>query len=125
MTEASVVGVYPLAAHESCYLIEVALVGVEHPVDFGDFGQPVDNVDPMDAQAPWMEWVLDATGLTALAGPWEPLPAESWHGDLRLAFHVHYLDVTRSLASPFGELALPTPSERPARLDALEYLPPD
>jgi hypothetical protein len=50
--------------------------------------------------------------------------AEALLGHFRLAFFFHYLRLEGPLVTPAGQLGLPPPSARPARLATLEYEPP-
>ncbi len=114
MTRAEVVGTYPVQGVD-CYLVEVALRDISEPVDLGGFTQPEDGIDRASWQAPYMEWLLDESGEKVLSGPWLPVgPLDLGPTCLRVAFHLHFLDPARPLASPFGFLDLPTPTDRPA-----------
>jgi hypothetical protein len=41
-----------------------------------------------------------------------------------LVFFFLYLDTELPLVTPFGDIRVPTPTERPARLDGIEYEEP-
>jgi hypothetical protein len=68
-------------------------------------------LDPSGERVEWDLW--DRTGDEAL-----------WRGDVRLVFFFHYLDTELPLVTPFGDIRVPTPTERPARLDGIEYEEP-
>jgi len=90
------------------------------------FTQPEDGIDRASWQVPYMEWLLDESGENVLSGPWLPLtPLEPGPACLRVAFHLHFLDRSRPLSSPFGDLDLPDPTDAPSRLAQLTYEPPD
>jgi hypothetical protein len=112
-----VLGVYAVPeAREPCQLIEVAVTDA-FEFDVGDFtqetpGQPRDNW-----QVPWDERFLNG------AGDAED-PTAGAQGNVRLAFFFHDLDPARPLITPFGTVPLPEPTERPARLQWLQYEEP-
>ncbi len=124
--EATVLGVYPVRARERCHLIEVRISGLESPFDFGAITQPMDGVGRSFWQVPWMEVLLSADGTRILArSPELSQHRDLLRGDVRVAFFLHDLDLTRALETPFGNLDIPEPSRRPSRLRALRYEEPD
>jgi len=125
MAKAEVVGVHEVEADEPCHLVELRLDGLTGPLDLAAFTQSAAGLDSSSWQVPWQEALLDSAGETLLAGPWlSDADAESWNGNVRLAFFFHYLDLTRDLQTPLGPLRLPAPSISPARLGQLRYARP-
>jgi hypothetical protein len=93
--------------------------------DPGDFVQP----DPDQAEENWQtaydERALDASGSSAITESFELSDRpDLLEGDVRLVFFVHHLDVTRPIRTPFGDIELPDPSDRPDRLAPIEYEQP-
>jgi hypothetical protein len=120
-----VVGVYPVVAAEPCHLVELIVHDGDGPFDVGAITQAAPARPRSDWQVPYDEKLLTADGDgvqhetgRSLDEPPSP-PALT-----RLAFFLHYLDLDRPLLTPFGEVPLPPPVERPARLAALAYEAP-
>lgn len=123
---ARVFGVYPVKADEPCHLVELIIEGSDTPVYVGDITQEIPGRDQASWQVPWDERVLDEAGQKILASyPELKKRPELLRGNVRLVFFLHYLDLSRSLITPFGELPLPPPSKRPSRLKMVRYEPPD
>ena len=71
------------------------------------------------------ERVLNDAGDVVLTEPFElARRPDLLQGDVRLVFFMHYLDPSRALRTPFGDLQLPHPSERPSRLARITYEAP-
>jgi hypothetical protein len=117
---AEIVGLYPVEQDDSCYLIEVVLRDATGPPDFCDFTQPLEGVDRAEWQVPYDEKLLDAAGETVIADLFSTQPSY-WPAIARVAFYFHDLRLSEPMQSPFGDLVLPAPSERPSRLSALNY----
>ena len=121
-----VVGVYPVEAEELCHLIELIVHESKGPFDTGLFCQEDPNLERADWQVAYDEKVLDWAGTGILADGFDLTPdSEIWSGDVRLCFFLHYVDLSKPLETPFGAVELPEPTPRPARLDQVEYWPPD
>ena len=124
MTTVEVIGVYDVEAPEPCHLVEVLLTGCEGRFDVGDFIQP-DNGPRSGWQAAYAEKLLSSGGDALTWDLWDgPGGEDMWRGDVRLVFFLHYLDSARPLSTPFGEVEMPAPSARPARLARIEYEEP-
>ena len=125
MATVEVVGVYPVGAPEPCHLVEVIVRRSERSFDIGAFTQPAPGQPPSGWQVGYAEKLLDGAGETVLGDPWVgEVEDDAWTGDVRLAFFFHYLDPSAPLRTPFGDVALPAPTERPDRLNALHYEEP-
>lgn len=123
---ARVLGVYPVKSDEPCHLVELVIEGSDTPVEIGDITQEVPGLDRSGWQVPWAERVLDKSGEKILAkAPELDGRPELLQGAVRLVFFLHYLDLARPLITPFGDLPLPLPSKRPARLRMVRYQAPD
>ena len=97
-------GVHPVESPEPCHLIEVELFD-RAEVDWGAITQEVPGEPQANWQVPWDERPLDCE-------------------ERRWAFHFHYLDFTRPLLTPEGEIQLPEPTPVPEHLTGIEYEPP-
>ena len=126
MSTIKIIGVYPIKAREPVHLIEVQVNDSPGKFDLSKFTQEVPNVDPSNWQAPWDECILDETGEQVIADWYvAQRKPELWVGTVRMTFFFHYLDLSRPLQTPFGETNLPASSEKPGRLSAIKYTPPD
>ncbi len=76
-------------------------------------------------QVPWMERILSADGTKVVADDSEiSQKPELFRGDVRCIFFFHYLDPSRPLVTPLGEVRLPKPTDRPQRLSGIKYEEP-
>ena len=115
-----VLGVHAVSeAPEPCYLVEMVIHAAPSDLDLGAFSQgPLAGIP---AQAPWLETFLDRRGERRILDPFAgPAPHE-----VRLAFFLHYVDLSRPLGSPYGPVMLPPPTPRPRRLAFITYREPD
>jgi hypothetical protein len=110
-----------LEAEEPVSLVEIWIKGHRGSVDFAKFLQRHPELEPADEQVAYFEHLLDADGVT---GAWPVAGRVEIDRDLRVAFFIHYLDTMRPLETPFGPTLLPEPTDRPARLDFVEYCLP-
>jgi hypothetical protein len=67
------------------------------------------------------EWYLDGEGAPLSEFEYEGEPTAT----TRLAFFLHFVDFSRPLQTPFGDVRLPPPQARPDRLAGIEYQPVD
>ncbi len=117
-----VIGVYPVPeAPEPIHLIEI-VVRDSSGFDPAEFVQP----DPTQPEENWQvaydERALDASGNSAITESFElSRRPELLEGDVRLVFFMHYLDPVRPISTPFGDVELPSPTDRPDRLPSIEY----
>jgi hypothetical protein len=120
-----VVGVYPVVAAEPCHLVELIVRDSDGPFDVGAITQADPAHPRSEWQVPYDEKLLTSNGDDVLHDPWRGAGEPSWWtGSVRLAFFLHYVDLDRPLSTPFGEVPLPPPSERPARLTDFAYEAP-
>ena len=125
MTEVEAIGVSPVDADEPCHLVELAIRGSEGRFDLADFTQADPGKPREDWQVPYAEKLVDPSGDWVEWDLWDgPGDEALWRGTFRLAFFFHYLDLQAPMATPFGEVLLPAPSPKPARLDEIIYEPP-
>jgi len=103
----TVLGVHPVTSEEPCHLIEIAVLGLEKELDFGQITQEADGQPRDNWQVPYDEQVL-----------------EEARGKARYAFFFHYLDLAKPLLTPFGPQQLPKPTKMPNHLKGIKYDPP-
>ena len=116
-TSVEIVGVHPIDADEPCHLIELIVRGATGKFDIGAITQEIPGEPQDNWQVPWDEIVLDADGASTAANP-------RWTGNVRIAFFFHYLDRSRPLITPFGDVSIPGETPQPSRLAILAYEPP-
>jgi hypothetical protein len=119
-----IIGVYPVKeAREPCCLIEALISDFRGDLDMAEFTQEVPGQPRENWQVPWDEYLLDEEGVSGESAPF-PGPLNI-SGSQRVAFFFHYLDFSRPLITPIGEVRLPKATKRPDRLNFIHYEPPD
>lgn len=120
MTTIQVLGVYPIEAPEPCHLVEIMIRKCDGVIDFSQITQQQPGEPLANWQVPWMESFLDAKGEKLLSEPFQATErSESWHGDVRLVFYFHYLNLKESITTPIGNVDLPRPTSLPPRLSKI------
>ena len=122
MMRIEVLGIYPIEAREPCALVEVVIRDDDDQIDLAEVTQEVAEQPRANWQVPYDEFILNQDG-TAGEPNYSTSPL-SVRGSLRLAFFFHYLDISRPLLTPAGEVNLPSPTAFPSRLDFIQYDPP-
>ena len=117
-----VIGVYPISrTSEPVFLIELFIRDFKGKIDFGEFGQNVSSLGAARDQVAYKEYLLNDDGTSGAEPRLEPWRVE---GNARVAFFLHYLDVTKPINTPLGTVLLPTPKRRPPRLKFIKYMRP-
>ena len=106
---------------ENALIIELIVKKPPSEYDLGDFTQPTDL--PRDSwQVPYAEYYFDRAGESVLS---EMEPPQDSGPESRIVFFMHYLDLSRPLQTPFGDVPLKQPTDMPARLKGkIEYWEP-
>lgn len=122
-----IIGVHKVRSREHCHLIEIIIHGNAGPVNMAKITQKLSGKPESSWQVPYEDKFLDSegkviTGDVMLDGMERP---ELWEGEVRIAFFFHYLQPTKPLRTPFGEVKLPEITPRPKRLMFMKYLPVD
>jgi hypothetical protein len=117
-----IIGVYPVEAAEPCHLVEVWIRELDGEINVEQFTQDVPGQPKANWQAPYDERILNEAGTDQVGDRF--LSKIAGKGDLRLVFFFHDLDLSKPLLSPAGSIKLPAWSNRPERLDFLEYEEP-
>ncbi len=119
----NIIGVYPVEeTAEPCYLIEVVVDDFQGDVDLAEFTQEIPGQPRENWQVPWDEYVLDEKGVSGELAPF-PGPLRVF-GSQRIAFFFHYLDFSRPLITPIGQVHFPMATQRPDRLSFMGYESP-
>jgi len=125
----SVIGVYKVPDHEDVALVEVAVDKPPSAVDVGEFTQQDPGVDRANWQVPYDERYLNGDGTREIgerwAIGWDPQPGVVEPATTRMVFFFHFLDPSRPMTGPDGDVRLPAPTAIPPRLAFVEYEPPD
>ena len=116
---------YPVHAGEPCHLAELIVRSCDGPFDVTTVTQRDQDKPRANWQVPYAEMILDPSGRRVEWDLWEgPGDEALWRGDVRMTFFFHYVDTELPLVTPFGDIRVPTPTERPVRLDEIEYEEP-
>jgi hypothetical protein len=125
MPQIEVIGLHPVPATEPIHLIELLVRDAQGFFDIGGITQEVAGQPRSNWQVPYMEHILNSSGDEILADDLDaPNMPELWKTDMRLAFFLHYVDVSKPLKTPFGNVRLPAESELPIRLGMIQYEEP-
>lgn len=110
----NLVGVYSIDQLQDVHLLEFEINANYKEINISEFTQKEEGTDRLNWQTPWDEKYLNTSG-TEITGDWLNLPNDS-SPKTRIAFFFLYLDFTKPLESPFGEVALKQPIPLPERL---------
>jgi hypothetical protein len=124
--EIKAIGVHPVTGPEPVHLVELLIGDCQAPIDIGAITQEVPGEPQANWQVPYDEKIVDPAGQAIVADPFmSKVPPTTWHGDIRIAFFFHYLDLSRPLRTPLGPVPLPAPTPTPSRLPIMAYDPQD
>lgn len=125
MPRIEAIGVYPIDAPEPVHLVELLIHGASGVFNLSGITQANPDLSRDNWQVPYLEQILTASGDEIVADDSEADDKpELWHGNVRLVFFFHYLDIDRPLQTPYGHVRLPAPSRRPGRLSMVQYAQP-
>ena len=118
------IGVYSVDGQKDVHLIELSVRAKYSDINIGEFTQKQDGVDRLSWQTPWDEKYLNDEG-TIIIGDWINTPKD-FTDITRIAFFLHFLDIGKPLATPFGDIKLKRPEAMPNRLTLIiKYERPD
>jgi hypothetical protein len=123
VSQVTVVGVYEVPDHPNVHLVEVAVESPPGSFDVGEFAQEDPSLPRDSWQVAYNEWYLSPDGQPL--GEFDPPEEIKSEGTTRLAFFLHFVDLSRPLETPFGPVELPAPTAMPTRLSEVEYEPVD
>lgn len=113
----NLIGLYSVDENSEITLVELLINKKANEIDLGEFTQPVDNQPRMNWQAPFSEKYLNQEG-TKIIGDEYSIP-EGSNETTRLIFSIYFLDVNKSLLTPFGPLELTKKIIQPKRINEL------
>jgi hypothetical protein len=122
VAQVTVHGVYEVPDYPDVHLIELTVDAPASQVDPGKFTQEVPGQPQSEWQVAWEEWYLDSDSGQPLGQ--SPMDAAGMPRT-RLAFFLHFVELSRPLETPFGPVELPAPTAVPTHLSRIEYEPVD
>lgn len=105
MSGCTIVGIHPIQAEEPVHLIEMRVAADAGPIDWSAITQRIEGIDRAYWQLPYDERQI-------------PLHPGRW------CFFLHYLDPSRPLSTPWGDIALPKATPVPEHLRFIRYEEP-
>ena len=126
MTKVTINGIYDVNAPEPCHIVDLTIhdaTTVCERLKGIVYNVVVDH--RATEQAPFGEHYLSVNDGSILGDyryGWEHL--EIWNGDVRVAFLMHFLEPGRNITTPYGLVAIPEATAKPARLASLKYESP-
>lgn len=124
-TSMEIMGVYPIKASEPVHLVEILVKDSTSAVEIGKITQELPGQPRSNWQVPYDEKILNADGTRVMADPFlERHKPKLWIGNVRLVFFFHYLDLSKPLQTPLGDVTLPPESKKPRRLSGIKYEAP-
>ena len=117
-----IIGVYAIDASEPCHLVELQITNHFGELEFGQFTQEWLGKERSSWQVPWDERIINDEGTQDAMGRF-PQNVKV-HGQIRVVFFFHYLNLDRPLITPAGRIRIPDAKVLPARLKFMQYDPP-
>ena len=97
--------------------MEVSINEKASNVDICEFTQHLENTPRINWQVPFSEKYLNMDG-DMIIGDESHLP-EGFYDSTRLLFYIYFLDINKTLLTPFGELELIEKIKQPKRIEKL------
>ncbi|XDD52975.1 hypothetical protein AB3N62_10825 [Leptospira sp. WS4.C2] len=123
--EFNVIGVYRIKNVEDSHLIEIEIRNSKIALNLSKITQPIENLDKLNWQVPYKEYLLDVTGKNILSKEWENIQDEKLIGYFRIVFFFHFIDIEKPLSTQYGDFKLPPITNLPERLKDIQYTKPD
>jgi len=98
----NLIGLYSVDENPDVTLVELLINKKASEIEIGEFTQQIENQPKMNWQAPFFEKYLNLEG-TKIIGDEYNLPKET-NETTRLTFFIYFLDLNKSLLTPFGPL---------------------
>ncbi|TAK58272.1 MAG: hypothetical protein EPO24_08670 [Bacteroidetes bacterium] len=125
LSKIKVIGAYLIKADEPVHLVEVQITDCKGMFDPIAFTQEDESLPQENWQVAYMEHIINAEGTKILADDFTATEKpELWKGNVRMVFFMHYLNLEKTLRTPFGECPIPKATKLPARLKMVKYEPP-
>lgn len=116
-TPVKLIGLYSVDENPDVTLVELSIDKKANEIDIGEFTQEIENEPRLNWQVPFAEKYLDKDGNTIIGDDID-LPALITD-TTRLTFFFYFLDTTKPLMTPFGQLTLTQKKEQPKRIKDL------
>lgn len=113
----NLIGLYSVDKNPDVTLVELLINKKASEIEIGEFTQQIENQPKRNWQAPFFEKYLNLEG-TKIIGDEYNLPKET-NETTRLTFFIYFLDVNKSLLTPFGPLELKEKVNQPKRITEL------
>lgn len=108
MTEKiKIIGVHPIKSIELCHLLEISIINPGQDFDWMKITQHIEGHPQSNWQVPYDEQLI-----------------EQKDHEYFYAFFFHYLDFSKTLKTPFGEIKIPSPTKMPNHLKKIKYFSP-
>ncbi|TGM74402.1 hypothetical protein EHR01_10605 [Leptospira mtsangambouensis] len=116
-----IIGVYSIKNVADAHLIEIQVKDSIIPLNLHEITQPIENLDRLNWQIPYKEYLLNITGEIVISNEWENISDEKLTGSFRIVFFFHFLNIKRPLSTQFGDYNLPPITNLPERLSVIHY----
>ena len=116
-TPVKLIGLYSVNENPDVTLVELIIDKKANEIDIGEFTQEIENEPRLNWQAPFAEKYLDKDGSTIIGDDID-LP-DVLTETTRLTFFFYFLDTTKPVMTPFGQLQLTQKSIQPKRIKDL------
>lgn len=111
------IGLYSVDTNPEVTLVELLICKKVSEIEIGEFTQFVENQPRLNWQSPFSEKYLSTDG-TEIIGDEDNLP-DDLNETTRLIFFFYFLDLNKSLITPFGQLELTEKDNQPKRISEL------
>jgi len=111
------IGLYSVDTNPEVTLVELLICKKASEIEIGEFTQFVENQTRLNWQSPFSEKYLSLDG-TEIIGDEDNLP-DDLNETTRLIFFFYFLDLNKSLITPFGQLELTEKNNQPNRISEL------
>ncbi len=124
-SKVQVVGVYQVPGNSEVHLIEVFVQAKASEVEIGGFTQEDPNRPQDSWQVAYDEHYLNEAG-TEVVGTFMSDLTQIQQESTRLAFYLYFIDFSRPIRTPYGEVMLPSVTDLPERLrSVIEFVEVD
>lgn len=111
------IGLYSVDTNPEVTLVELLICKKASEIEIGEFTQFVENQTRLNWQSPFSEKYLSLDG-TEIIGDEDNLP-DDLNETTRLIFFFYFLNLNKSLITPFGQLELTEKNNQPNRISEL------
>ena len=111
------IGLYSVDENSDVTLVELVINKKADEFDLGEFTQEIEHQPRFNWQAPFAEKYLSLDGETIIGDDFDQ--PEFLTDNTRLTFFFYFLDPSKPLVTPFGQLQLTQKQEQPERIRRL------